>query len=589
MVVGASVVFIILWVFVIVPKYLTPPARPQATNTVATVQSNLPAGTAPATPPALTAATNVAAPVAAPPATEVTLTVTNAEARYTFTSHGGGLKQVELLQYPETSGRDRKQLAGRVATLNTKAPVPVMALLGDPALQGDGVFALSRVPNGDGVRAEKELGNGLVVVKEFRPGSNHLFKVSTRIENRSDRPLNLAPYQWVAGTATPVSAVPSSSDRPGIMWCDPAGKTEDITQAWFENRTLGCFPGTPRDEYRAGTSNVTWIAAHNQFFAIVAMAPTNAPQVVAHSVKLPAASPDDLPPNSSVPPAPHGVQAVFQYPGASLEAGGVIEREFTFYAGPKKYTQLADIGERLNNHLDKVMGFGFWGIVSKMLLIAMNWLHDRLTLSYALTIIVITIIIKLAFWPLTAASTRSMKRMAALQPQMKALQEKYKDDPAKLNQKMMAFWKEHKVNPMGGCLPMIIQIPVFFGFFTMIQSAVELRGAAFLWCPDLSQSDTIFYIAGFPVNPLPLIMGATMLWQARLTPPSPGMDPMQQKIMKYMPLMFMVFLYTYSAALTLYWTTNNLLTILQTKLTKTKDPATTAAVPAPAAKPVKRK
>jgi YidC/Oxa1 family membrane protein insertase len=221
-----------------------------------------------------------------------------------------------------------------------------------------------------------------------------------------------------------------------------------------------------------------------------------------------------------------------------------------------------------------------------VLLIAMNWLHDTLSLPFGLTVIVITFIIKMAFWPLTAASTRSMKRMSSLQPQMNALKEKYKDDAAKMNKKLMEFMKENKVSPLGGCLPMLLQIPVFFGFFTMIRSAVELRGAHFLWVADLSQPDTLFYVGGFPINLLPLIMGATMLWQAQLTPPSPGMDPSQQKIMKYMPLMFMVFLYSYSAALTLYWTTNNLLTIFQTKVTKMKDPA--APVPVPAV-PAKRK
>jgi YidC/Oxa1 family membrane protein insertase len=142
----------------------------------------------------------------------------------------------------------------------------------------------------------------------------------------------------------------------------------------------------------------------------------------------------------------------------------------------------------------------------------------------------------------------------------------------------MEFMREHKVNPLGGCLPMLLQMPVFFGFFSMIRSAIELRGASFLWVADLSQPDTLFFIPGlgFPFNPLPLVMGVTMLWQARLTPASPGMDPMQQKMMKYMPLMFMVFLYNFSAGLTLYWTVQNLLTILQTKLTKSNEPAAPA-------------
>jgi YidC/Oxa1 family membrane protein insertase len=153
---------------------------------------------------------------------------------------------------------------------------------------------------------------------------------------------------------------------------------------------------------------------------------------------------------------------------------------------------------------------------------------------------------------------------------MNAIKEKYKDDPVKMNKKTMEFMKENKVSPLGGCLPMLLQIPVFFGFYRMIQSAIELRGAHFLWVRDLSRPDTLFVIPGtaLPFNLLPLIMGVTMLWQARLTPPSPGMDPMQAKMMRYMPLMFLVFLYNFSAGLALYWTVQNLLTIAQTKLTR---------------------
>jgi YidC/Oxa1 family membrane protein insertase len=148
----------------------------------------------------------------------------------------------------------------------------------------------------------------------------------------------------------------------------------------------------------------------------------------------------------------------------------------------------------------------------------------------------------------------------------------------------MEFMKENKVSPMGGCLPMLIQLPIFFGFYRMIQSAIELRGEHWLWIKDLSKPDTLAYLPGtdLPVNLLPLIMGVTMLWQSRLTPPSPGMDPTQQKMMKYMPLMFLFILYNFSAGLTLYWTVQNLLTIAQMKLTKAKD-GVAVAPPTPSA------
>jgi YidC/Oxa1 family membrane protein insertase len=172
-----------------------------------------------------------------------------------------------------------------------------------------------------------------------------------------------------------------------------------------------------------------------------------------------------------------------------------------------------------------------------------------------------------------------MKRMAALAPKLNELKEKYKDDVQKLTAKQWELYKENKVNPMSGCLPMLVQMPVFIGFFTMIRSAIELRGAHFLWAADLSKPDTLFMIPGItflpfistpdglPFNLLPILMGAAMLWQSHLTPASPGMDPAQAKMMRWLPAIFILFLYNYSSGLALYWTVNNVLTIVQTKIT----------------------
>jgi YidC/Oxa1 family membrane protein insertase len=279
------------------------------------------------------------------------------------------------------------------------------------------------------------------------------------------------------------------------------------------------------------------------------------------------------------------------YPPETLAPNQTVTRPFILYAGPKEYQTINRVGLQFNNSLDEVMGYsGVFGFFAKMLLVSMNGLHT-LGLSYAAAIIAITVIIKTLFWPLTQASTRSMKRMQALQPQIKAIQEKYKDDPMKAQRKVMEVWKEHKISPLGGCLPMFLQLPVFLGFYRMIQSAIELRGAKFLWVCDLSRPDTLFMIPvlNYPFNPLPLLMGATMLWQARLTPPSPGMDPAQQKIMKYMPLMFLFILYNFSAGLTLYWTVQNLLTIAQTKLTRAQEEKTAAAPKPPNGPPPKKR
>jgi YidC/Oxa1 family membrane protein insertase len=156
-----------------------------------------------------------------------------------------------------------------------------------------------------------------------------------------------------------------------------------------------------------------------------------------------------------------------------------------------------------------------------------------------------------------------MRRMSALSPKMQELRDKYKDDPTRMNQEVMKLYKDYGINPVSGCLPMLIQIPIFFGLFTMLRQAVELRNAQFLWVHDLSQPDTIAHVPGFgwPINILPLIMAGTNIWLMRLTPKSG--DATQQKVMMFMPLIFVVFCYNFAAALALYYTTQNLFTILQ--------------------------
>jgi YidC/Oxa1 family membrane protein insertase len=504
-----------------------------------------------------------------PAVAEEFIEVTNETSHYTFSSYGGGLKQVELLQYPETvsTRRERKTGTNRVAMLNSFTPLPTLDIR-DHGIEGDGVFKLTRTANG--VRAEKQLTNGLSVVKEFEPSSNYLVLASVRLENRTEQPMTLPAQNWFAGTATPMSARDDGS-AVGVMWYN-GSKAQDTGASYFSTRGFACMPRVPPAEYRGGQSNVAWVAVHNQFFALVVMPPLQEPanQVVVRTNPLPKPSEEELTYRSVREPM--GYTAEFVYPALTLAPHQSFQRQITIFAGPKEYRTLASIAAALNNNVDAIMGYtGFFGFFSKALLLGMNTLHHSLSLPYGWAIIVITVIIKVVFWPLTQASARSAKRMQMLQPQIKALQEKHKDDPVKAQRKMMEFWKEHKINPMSGCLPTLIQMPVFFGFFFMIRSAIELRGASFLWVGDLSSPDTLFIIPGlnFPFNLLPLVMGATMLWQAHLTPPSPGMDQAQAKMMRYMPLMFLVFLYNYSAGLTLYWTVQNLLSIVQTKLIRT--------------------
>ena len=190
-------------------------------------------------------------------------------ARYTFTSRGGGLKSVELLDYPETvSARWKKKVANDgVATLNLRAPTPVLAILGDASLVGNGSFTLTQTALG--VRAEKSFQDGLRIVKEFQPSSNFLVQASVRMENASDQPLALPAQEWVVGTATPMGPDDNGMNV-GAMWFNGTNSV-DHGAPWFSGAGFGCFRGSPRTEYLAGSNNVVWAAAHNQFFALMAM------------------------------------------------------------------------------------------------------------------------------------------------------------------------------------------------------------------------------------------------------------------------------------------------------------------------------
>ena len=577
----------------LVNRIYPPQPIPLETNRLAsatnqtTANTNLSAGAAPSSGVSTSAPTSGRFVESEEP--EKLLTIENDYARYVFTSYGGGLKLIELKKYPESVAcRSRNGSSiKRFATLNTKAPVPAFALVGSETLQGDGNFSLTT--NYGGVRAEKTLPNGARLVKEFQLGTNYLLSVIVRLENPTAQALQLPAQELVIGTATPLDPGDNGTLM-AMQWYDGVN-AQSVGEPWFANRTFGCFPGTPRTEYLPGTTNVVWAAVYNRFFTMIVAPPTNtpAPQVIARHVNLPPPSAEEVAANPKAVDKPFGFQSAFVYPAMTLAPKQTVERRFDIFAGPKEYKTLDRLASLLGNNMDLVMGFGgFFGFFARLLLLSMNGLY-ALGLSYALTIIVITVIIKVLFWPLTQMSTRSMKRMQALQPQVKAIQEKYKDDPKKMNQKMMELWKQNKVNPAAGCLPMLIQLPIFFGFYRMLQTAIELRGARFLWACDLSQADTVWVIPGlnFPLNPLPLIMGATQIWQMRLTPPSPGVDPVQQKMMQYMPLIFLFILYNFSSGLTLYWTVQNLLTIAQMKLTRASSAKT--ATPAKMASPPPRK
>lgn len=584
-VVGACILLLVLWQFVIVPKYLPSKPAPMATNNVVTngsVVGTLTNGSnvSQQLEQAVQTAGSMTQPLVNTNVPEQLLVISNEDARYTFTSYGGGLKLVELLKFPETipSWRNRRHQAGGVASLNTFTPSPTLAILGGGGLQGNGNFTLTRTATG--VRAERKLTNGLTLVKEFTAETNYLLTATVRLENHSTQQIALPETEWTVGTATPMNADDRGVYYIGMMWSDGERVRDTVGSSYFSSHGFACMPRTPPAEYRAGQTNVAWVAVHNQFFALVVIPHTPAAEVVMRPWALPAQGSEEAPMYSS-----NGYTAALVYPGMTISTNQAMQQQFVLYAGPKDYRTLARVASELNNNLDAVMNFGFFVFAwfAKALLLVMGFLHAVLRVPYGWAIVVITVILRVAFWPLTARSTRSMKKMQELQPQIKAIQEKYKDDPMKAQKKQMELWKENSVNPMGGCAPMLIQMPVFFGFYAMLRSAIELRGAPFLWVTDLSKPDTLFLIPGtnIPFNLLPLLMVAVMLWQSHLTPPSAGMDPGQQKMMRWMPALFLIWLYNYSSGMALYMFVSTLLGIVQTKMTKMQQTAPTTPVLTP--------
>jgi len=256
----------------------------------------------------------------------------------------------------------------------------------------------------------------------------------------------------------------------------------------------------------------------------------------------------------------------YVHPERVIDPGSRNIFKYNLFLGPKSLRIL----KKLNYDLDKAVNFGWFDFLAKPLVWVMDFLYEHFIANYGIAIIILTLISKIILWPLGNISYKSMAEMKKIQPEIAKLKEKHGDDKKKMNEEMMHLYKAYKVNPLGGCLPMLVQIPVFFALYRMLYGAIELRHAPFFgWIVDLSAPDRLFRFDvtipfmqppyGIPV--LTIIMGATQLIQQKMSPP-PG-DPAQAKMMMLMPLVFTVIFINFSSGLVLYWLVNNLLSIAQ--------------------------
>jgi YidC/Oxa1 family membrane protein insertase len=532
------------------------PATPPAAN-------RQPALVEPARPQVVAAATS-AAPSAESSAERIEkLTLPQMVVR--FTNLGGGIADVTL------QGKEHLTENGAHIQINAAGKVPIGALSARPedSVSACAPYEMRREGN-DVFIFERTTPEGIRVTKKFTVQSG---------KNAEDIPALLMELQYTNTGAAIVrnpgdylnlgTAVPIHRNDGTLLsefgW-SREGKFTEKNGTWFDAGhipLLGIETSKAHTVFSQPLDKVEWVSLKNQFYTTILTAQTpkagqDAParEIWATRFTLPATAGT---PAGTAPAL--GIEVALGLPAFELAPGASHTETFQIYAGPTRYDRLTQLGR----NQDEILKYGWFKPVSLFLLHTMNTFKGWFG-NYFWAIVALTVLVKLVTLYPQLKATQSGRRMAALAPKMAELKEKYPDDPARMQQETMKMYREYGVNPFGGCLPALIQMPIFFGFFRMLSNAAELRNSGFLWVHDLSQPDTVAHVLGLPLNPLPLLWGGTMLWQMSLTPKMG--DQNQQKMLMYMPLIFVFFCYSFASALSLYYVMQALLTILQLYATR---------------------
>lgn len=526
---------------------------------------------------------NVAIPVPeiVPPqvirAKEQTVVLTNALASYTLTSHGGGVSHAVMHNYratldPDSGPRELDQ-----------SSYPSLIYKGIEGLGEDADFSISPLSDTNGFLLQAVRADGLELHRRITLGDSYLLEVEDRFINRSDKAVELVapqiaigPMQQDAGQAKQRGIVYLGADSllPGTEKVQHYGRK---IPRWFTNKRKSTGTLPLEVQYYLGQSEeqpmgqaVDWLATKSKYFVSILRPEETAvrAQITAFRKQDPqeTSEPGYTPKSATV----ESVQGIMTLNDTALEAGSESVMKHSLYIGPKKFSRLNQLGYEQQG----VMEFGRMTPISILLLKMLNWIKAHIfpfAQGFGPAIVLLTVLVRIVFWPVTHKSTQSMRRMSEIQPLIKEINEKYKENAQKRQEETMKLYKEHKVNPLGGCLPLVIQIPVFIALFVMLRSAIELRFAPFLWVADLSEPERLLAdVLPIPLNILPLIMTAATFLQQKLMPT--GGDTQQQKMMAFMPLMMLFILYNFPAGLVLYWTTNQVLMMVQQVIMKKHHP-----------------
>lgn len=487
----------------------------------------------------------VAAPAAAIPVRAAQeIPVENGIYAATVSEAGGVIKKFRLKNYREKLAADSvgmeliKEGAGRDLPLffswgTDPARVGELPLYeaGPATLNSDGTVSLTMTGR---------LAAGLVVTRKMTfHADNYLIDLDVEVANTSESALQGAPYLSLVGHPFDPAAKEGQ-----FLFNGPAllkeGKREEVKVSDLVEDGPQTFQG-----------KITWTAYEDTYF-MMAVAPTG--NEGANSVTVRLSSQGGT-----------SVGNVLSGPADVINPGASRRYNYTVFFGPKKMADLKAAGHDFN----QAVNFGWFGVVAHPLLILLLWFH-KVVGNYGVAVILVTVMIKLIFWPVTHKGMKSMKGMQKLQPKLAELRDKYKDDKERMAQAQMELYKTYKINPLGGCLPMLIQIPVFFALYQVLMQAIELRHAPFmLWITDLSAPErlpigfNIPYVGGLPV--LTLLMGGTMFIQQKMTP-TPAANPETAKIMMFMPVIFTFLFINFASGLVLYFFVNNLLQMAQQHL-----------------------
>jgi YidC/Oxa1 family membrane protein insertase len=562
-VVGLCVVGLVLWEFYLAKQIAPKPSPVPAAHGQASPTAT--AATLPASPsPVATPEVSSPGVEPSPSFAEKTETLRNSDVELRLTNRGGGISEAVMLNH---IAEDSKRVI-----LNSPKHMPIGAMVDDPDKPVLPEFTLSRESD-SGIRCEQNTPDGIAVRKKFSllqssdKKDNFLIELNVDVQNSGAQPYTKADYFVALGSAAPIH----TRDYPyytRVVWCIN-GKARDKNVSAFQGSggILGFGQHPPQPVFQENFGGAEWAAVTDQFFAtIITPLNTKATGIWSHSFEV------------SAQPNLVGIAGAMRMPGFQLQPGQTYNARFQIWAGPKIYHRLA----QLEHNESEIMNFGIFKIVSQFLLNFLNTIHGFVK-SYGVAILVLTLVVRSVLWPLQSKANQTMRKTALLGPKMQELRAKYKDDPTRMNQEVMKLYKQYGINPVGGCLPMAIQIPIFFGLYQMLAQAVELRNSKFLWVHDLSQPDTVAHlpVLGFPINIIPLLMAATQVWLMAMTPKTG--DPTQRRIMMFTPLMFLFFCYNFAAALALYYTAQNLFSILQFYQNK-RQPMPTLEKVAPAGK-----